>query len=90
MFMKQFKPRKFVYRPYYYRELKDEEHEGPRIKFRRKTRGEQPRKKSILTLVLLLIILLYLLRYFGGLVKQEQSQIKIQNIKVETLKEYSQ
>lgn len=66
MLMKRIKPRKFDYTPRYFKEEKDENDDGRRIRFGRMG-GERKKKPSMLKLVLIVIVVLVLIYYLNDI-----------------------
>jgi hypothetical protein len=86
MFIKPPKPRKFTYRPKYYRPEEIEDEEAPRIKFRRHKLTKYTKKRSILVMVVIVIILISLLKYWLTIESVDRKEFKFDNLKIEEIR----
>ena len=66
MLLKRIKPRKFDYTPQFFKEEKDDNEDGPRIRFNRMGGGKKKRS-SMLKLTLIVIVVLILIYYLNDI-----------------------
>jgi hypothetical protein len=85
MFFKLPKIKRFEYAPRYYKPESEEDEDKPRIKFRRLTRRRPTSKRSFWLLIVLIIIIIFLIRFFSSLIKQDDQEFKIEDLKIESI-----
>ena len=82
---KQKRTRTFSYTPFYYEvdEEKGEAEDGPRIRFKRLTRGTVSSKNSVRMKVLFAVLLVVFLYYFQSLLEDDQKDFRIEDVRIE-------
>ena len=84
-FFKQKHTRVFSFTPFYYDVdgEKGEADDGPRIRFKRLTRGASSSKNSVRMKVLCAVLLVVFLYYFQSLLKDDQENFRIEDVRIE-------
>lgn len=81
----QKRTRTFSFTPFYYKvdEEKGEAEDGPRIRFKRLTRGAVSSKNSVRMKILFAGLLVVFLYYFRSLLEDDQKDFRIEDVRIE-------
>ena len=83
--IKQKRTRVFSFTPFYYKvdEEKGEAEEGPRIRFKRLTRGTVSSKNSVRMKMFFAVLLVVFLYYVQSLLEDDQRDFRIEDVRIE-------